>query len=43
MADLHHAGVIALVFRLADHVGPPARHGVEHADDADAENDRGRR
>src|SRR5712692_2263835 len=41
MADLHHAGVIALVLRLADHIRPPARHGVEHADGADAENDRG--
>ena len=43
VADLHHAGVVALVLRLADHVRPPARHGVEHADDADAENDRRRR
>ena len=43
VADLHHAGVIALVLRLADHIRPPARHGVEHADDADAENDRRRR
>ena len=40
MADLHHAGVVALVLRFADHVGPPARHGVEHADGADAEDDR---
>src|SRR5713226_10421831 len=42
MADLHHAGVIALVLRLADHIRPPARHGVEHANGADAENDRRR-
>ena len=40
VADLHHAGVVALVLGLADHVRPPARHGVEHADGADAENDR---
>ena len=43
MADLHHAGVIALVLRLADHIRPPARHGVEHADAADAKDDRRRR
>ena len=40
MADLHHAGVVALVLGFADHVRPPAHHGVEHADHADAENDR---
>src|SRR3981081_2865716 len=41
MADLHHAGVVALVLRLADHIRPPTRRGVEHADGAGAEDDRG--
>ena len=27
--DLHHAGVVALELRLADHVAPPADEGVE--------------
>ncbi len=40
MADLHHAGVVALVLGFADHVRPPAHHGVEHADKAGAENNR---
>ena len=42
VADLHHAGVVALVLGFADHIGPPAGEGVEHADGADAEHDRGR-
>src|SRR5579883_911639 len=40
MADLYYAGVVALVLRLADHIRPPARHGVKHPDHADEENDR---
>src|SRR3984957_4306621 len=43
VTDLHHAGMVALVLRLADHVAPPACHGVEHADGAGAEYDRRRR
>src|ERR1700681_4118676 len=42
VADLDHAGMIALELGFADHIRPPARHGVEYADGADAENDRRR-
>ena len=34
--DLDHAGVVALVEGLADHVGPPVQHG-ENAEHPDAE------
>ena len=37
VADLHDAGVVALVARLADHAPPPVQHGVEDAEDAGAE------
>src|SRR5206468_10142080 len=31
---------VTLVLGFADHIAPPARHGVEHADGADAEDNR---
>jgi hypothetical protein len=37
--QLHHAGMIAGV-GLADDIAPPCDHGVEDADDAEAEHDR---
>ena len=40
MRDLHHAGMIVLDFGLENDVPPPADHGVEDADGADAEDDR---
>ena len=40
MRDLHHAGMIVLDLGLVNDVPPPADHGVEDADGADAEDDR---
>ena len=40
MRDLHHAGMVVLDLGLENDVPPPADHGVEDADRADAEDDR---
>ena len=40
VGDLHHAGVVAVIRRLAGDVAPPADHGVGDAEHADAEHER---
>ena len=38
--QLHHAGVMALIFGLVHHIAPPRQHGVENADKAGAKHHR---